>query len=120
MANMFMPMDPMYYVTTMSWEKQDYTNYDWNCYAQGNSAAGATTANSVEDQDTWSSTVKKCFGATYCPNGSPLDVPSAWGWRDYENFVKGCFAKGDSAAAGSSIYRTTWHIAVNTCLSSEC
>jgi hypothetical protein len=116
MANMFMPKNAMSYVASMSWGKQDYINYDWSCYSQGDAAA----ANSGDYHDTWDTTVNKCFGATYCPNGSPLDAPSAWGKQDYENFVWGCFGKGDSAAANSGDYHTTWNNAVNTCLTSEC
>ena len=100
----------------MEWGKQDYVNYNWGCYAQGDAKA----AGSYDYKASWNGAVNKCLGTTYCPSASALRPASTWGKQDYEDFVWACFAKGDSAAAGSYDYHTSWNNAVNTCLASKC
>ncbi len=50
-----------YFNAPNAWGKQDYINFEWNCYGTGDSAA----AGSYNYHDTWNGAVNTCL-ASYC------------------------------------------------------
>jgi hypothetical protein len=106
---------PTNLVAPNAWGKQDYINFQWKCYAKGDSSASG----SYDYKSSWNTAVNQClYGVHGTGSGSISNVPKQWGKSDYENYIWGCFANGDSSAAGSYNYHDAWNNAVNDCMAS--
>lgn len=99
-----------------NWGKAEFLNQTWGCYAEAHSIA----SNTSDYQPTWDKSANECLGSSFCPEGTALNVPESWEMRDYDEFINGCFSKGDSAAEGKEDTNSAWTDEVTSCLATKC